>query len=177
MSTTNTFKLAYIDRAKNLAKTTSPTIRPIRVGAQDYYVCFLHPNQVRAMRADTNTGEWLDLQKSALQGGEIENNPIFTGALGVYNNVVLHENTRVPLAPSTTNIRRSIFCGAQAVAMAWGKDTMGEPKWVEKKFDYDRELGVSVGVIGGMKKLVFNGADFGSIVISTYSTAPVGSGG
>lgn len=177
LSTTNTFKLSYIDNAVNLAKITSPVIRPVRVGGNDMYVMFLHPNQVRAMRTDTNTGQWADIQKSALMGGEIEDNPIFTGALGVYNNVILFENTRVPLAPATTNVRRAVLCGAQSVAMAWGQDTMDEPKWIEKRFDYDNEHGTSLMVIGGMKKLVYNGADFGSIVVSTYSTAPVGTGG
>jgi len=32
------------------------------------------------MRTNTSTGQWLDIQKSAMQGGEINDNPIFDGA-------------------------------------------------------------------------------------------------
>ena len=44
-------------------------------------------------------------------------------------------------------------------------------KMVEELFDYQRELGVSVQTIMGMKKTVFDSVDFGSIVVSTYAAA------
>lgn len=175
-----TFDLSFLDRAVNIAKTATPLVRPIKMGNQEYYVAFLHPNSVRSMRTTTSTGQWLDIQKAALQGGDLEESPIFTGALGVYNGVVIHENTRVPLAPSTTTVRRNIFCGAQAAAMAFGKGYGEEPKYVEDDFDYGRELGVSVQTIAGLKKLQFSLSggvgggvvDFGTIVMSTYDSAP-----
>ena len=34
------------------------------------------------------------------------------------------------------------------------------------------QLGVSAGVIAGLKKTQFNSADFGTIVIPTYASAP-----
>jgi len=171
--TADTFSLTSIDVAVNLAKRTSPPIRPIKVGNQDYYVCFIHPDQARSLRTTTSTGGWLDIQKAAMMGGEVNENPIFTGALGVYNNTVIHENRRVPLAPGTTTVRRAIFCGAQAGLMAYGKGYSERGDWVEEYFDYQRRFGVSWQTIFGMKKTRFNGSDFGSIVISTRATSPV----
>jgi len=171
--TAEAFSLTCIDLAVNVAKRTSPLVRPIKVGSQEYYVCFIHPDQARSLRTTTSTGGWLDIQKAAMMGGEVNDNPIFSGALGVYNNTVIHENRRVPLAPGHTTVRRAIFCGAQAGLMAYGKGYSERMDWIEEAFDYERRFGVSVQSIFGMKKTRFNGSDFGSIVISTRATSPV----
>jgi len=42
----------------------------------------------------------------------------------------------------------------------------------EEEFDYGNKLGVSAGMIFGLKKSVFNSADFATIAIDTYATAP-----
>jgi len=169
LSASQTFQLSYLDFAVQIAKTSTPVIRPIKVGSQSYYVAFLHPNQVRNLRTATNTGSWLDIQKQAMAGGEIEENPIFTGALGVYNGVVLHEWVRLPKAPTNSNTRRAVFAGAQAAAWAYGKGYGDEPDYVEKQFDYNREFGASVQTIAGCKKVVFNSIDFSTIVITTWA--------
>ncbi len=44
-------------------------------------------------------------------------------------------------------------------------------KWVEKTFDYDKELGVSVQSLIGLKKTVFKSLDFGAITISSYAAS------
>ena len=175
LSTSDTFSLKLLDRAVAIAKTSSPLIRPVKVGSQSYYVAFLHPYPVRDLRTNTNTGDWLDIQKNAMAGGDVNDNPIFTGALGVYNGVVLHEWTRLPTAATganAANCRRAVFCGAQAVSMAWGQGHSETPKYVEDLFDYDRQFGVSVQSIFGAKKLQFNSKDFGTIVMSTWASAP-----
>lgn len=171
ISTTATMTLAAIDAAVATAKTVSPLIRPIMVNGSPHYVMFLHPYQVYALRRDaTAISGWLDIQRALVQGGD-KSNPIFTGALGIYNNVILVENTRIPLG--TTNVRRALFCGAQAGVFAVGQDNSPEKmSWVEELFDYENQLGVSAGMIYGVKKSVFNSVDFGTIVVSTYATAP-----
>lgn len=174
LSTSDTFSLRLLDRAVSIAKTTSPLIRPIKVGSSSYYVAFLHPFQVRDLRQQTNTGDWLDIQKAAMSGGDVNDNPIFTGALGVYNGVVLHEWTRLPngVGANSANTRRAVFCGAQAISLAWGQGYSEAPKYEEELFDYQRQFGVSVQTIIGAKKMQFNSKDFGSIVMSTYAAAP-----
>ena len=169
-----------IDRAVALAKTVSPMIRPIRVMGNEYYVAFLHPFSVFQLRRQTSTGEWADIQKAALQGGEISENPIFTGAVGVYNNTILHEAVRLPTAISApsagggtqTDFRMGAFCGAQAGAMAFGVDSDESPNWYEELFDYGNQLGVAAGMVWGMKKTRFNASDFAVITLAGYAPQP-----
>jgi N4-gp56 family major capsid protein len=176
ISTTSIFSFAVIDKAVEKAKTASPLIRPVNVDGTMMFVCLLHPVQVTDLRITTTTGGWLDIQKAAMTGGRVSDNPIFTGALGVYNNTVLHEAVRLPAATtavSTTaqaNTRRAVFCGAQSAVLAYGQNNSDqEMTWVEELFDYGNQLGVSAGLIFGVKKTVFNSADFGTITIPTYA--------
>jgi N4-gp56 family major capsid protein len=137
LSTSDTFSLKLLDRAVAIAKTANPLIRPIKVGSNSYYVAFLHPYQVKDLRTQTNTGDWLDIQKAAMSGGDIDSNPIFSGALGVYNGCVLHEWTRLPngIGANSANTRRAVFCGAQAASLAWGQGYSEAPKYIEDLFD------------------------------------------
>lgn len=163
-------KLTWIDYAVEAAKLRSPLIRPIRINGKDKYVLFLHPYQVTDLRTNTDTGQWLDIQKAAMQGGQISNNPIYNGSLGEYNNVIMHESIRVPAI--TANVRRAIFCGAQSGCIAYGQSAAaGNMSWVEELFDYKNQLGVSAGMIWGLKKAVFNSLDFGTLIIPTYAVA------
>lgn len=169
-------RLNLIDYAVEKAKTATPFIRPIKINGDNMYVMFLHPYQVTQLRTTTDTGQWLDIQKAAMSGGKVSENPIFTGALGVYNNVILHESIRIPAAPSYSNVRRAVLCGAQAGVVAFGQDFGGGAagsnfNWVEKLFDYDNQLGVAAASIYGIKKTVFNSVDFATIVIPTQSIA------
>ena len=178
LTSSDTFVLGLIDRAVATAKTLSPVIRPLMINGKPKYVAFLHPYQVYSMRISTTTGQWLDITKAAMQGGEIDDNPIYTGALGEHNGVILHEWTRLPNALTSAlvakaNTKRAVLCGAQAAVMATGQGSDADkPNWVEQLFDYGNSLGVSGGMIAGLKKTVFNSADFGTIVMSSYAAAP-----
>jgi N4-gp56 family major capsid protein len=170
------FDIKLIDKFVERVETVSPTIRPIMIGGEKKYVGFLHPYQVYDLRTSTSTGQWLDIQKAAAAGREDTKNPIYTRALGEYHGVILHEASRVPqgvnAGAAVTTTRRAIFCGAQAAMMAYGqKDQDGEMTWVEELFDYSNQLGVSAGMIAGMKKTVFNSEDFGVITVSSYAAA------
>jgi N4-gp56 family major capsid protein len=175
LGASDTFTLSYVDKAVELAKVGNNDtdsgalpIRPLRMGGADHWAMFLHPYQVTDLRTSTSTGQWLDIQKAAMQGGKVADNPIFTGALGMYNNVILHEASRIPSV--TANTKRAVLCGAQAACMGFGKsNSPGRMTWVEELFDYKNQLGVSAGCIAGMKKSVYNSIDFGTIVVSSYA--------
>jgi len=176
ITTTATYTLTMIDKAVERARTLTPAIRPVNVNGRTFYVTFLHPYQVTDLRTSVTTGQWLDIQKAAMTGGEIEDNPIFDGSLGVYNGTILHSDVRVTQGVTsgalTANVRRAVFCGAQACMMAYGRDGGDEQyTWVEELFDYENELGVSAALIWGMKKSVFNSTDFATIVTSTYAVS------
>ncbi len=178
-TTTHYFNLELIDRAVAKAKTLSPMIRPIKDKGNDYYVAFIHPFQTYQLRTQSNAAlgaQWADIQRAAIQGGDGSDNPIWTGALGVYNGTILHESTRIPAistaAATVGTVRRAVVCGAQAAVFGTGKKddaTGNEASWFEELFDYGNKLGVSTGIIAGLKKNVYNSADFATITISTYS--------
>lgn len=178
VTTAGIFTLQHIDVCVERAATLTPAIRPFMVDGVPKYVCFLHPYQVTSLRTNTNTGQWVDIQKSAMMGGNVSKNPIYTGALGEYNNTILHSSSYVTQGVNSstgaadTDTRRAVFCGAQAAAIAFGSedgpDTMS---WAEEEFDYGNQLGIAVGAIWGLKKSVYNSTDFSSIVITTYAAA------
>lgn len=174
--TTFALKLADIDRAVAKAKMLTPAIRPININGQKQYVIFVHPYQTFQIRSNTSTGQWQDIQKSILTGGVIGDNPVITGLLGVYNNTLLVEDSRIPNVASSitssTSYRRGVMCGAQAIGLGIGRDNADtNMTWVEELFDYGNQLGVSAGMIFGMKKFVFNSQDFATIVMSGYAPA------
>lgn len=176
-TTTHALTLRDFDRAVALAKTRSPVIRPINQGGDQYYVAFLHTNAVYQMRGQTSTGQWADIEKAKVQGGK--ESGIFNGAIGVYNNVIFHESTRLPDATgyaatssgTAADFRRAVLAGAQAMVMGYGQDGGTSVTWTEELFDYKNKLGVSAGMIFGMKKTQFNSSDFG--VINLLGYAPV----
>lgn len=172
--------LDHIDACVEIAKTLSPTIRPANIDGwpEPVYVMFVHPYQANALRqADSR---WDVTMQNAIRGGLINSNPLLTGAMGVWNGTLLIESSRIPLGvnnaetASVANCYRGVFCGAQSAVIGWGR-LGGNPerfRWVEKMFDFDREYGVMAGCLAGIKKLVFNSADFATIVVSTYG-API----
>lgn len=171
--------LSMIDAAVTKAKTLTPVMRPIKINGKDHYVAFLHPFQVYNIRTSTSTGQWLDIQKAAMGSGGSSDNPIFTGALGVYNGVILHEATRVTNGVHSTtgatqaSTRRAVLCGAQASFIGFGQNSsFKEFSWNEELFDYGNQLGVEAGCIYGLKKARFNSADFGSITMTSFAVAP-----
>jgi len=172
LSTTDTIVLTGIDYAVEKARTGTYPIRPIRMGGQEYYVMFMSEEQAADLRTNTNTGQWLDIQKAAMNGGDVTKNPIFTGSLGVYNGVILHATNRLPSAGGVTSTKRAVLAGAQACAIAFGKGS-GNNKisWVEELFDYENQLGVAASMIWGLKKLTFNAVDHAAIVYPTYAAA------
>lgn len=176
-SATYKFTLTLIDVCVEKAKTLDVPIRPIMINGESKYVMFLHEYQVTDMRTNVSTGQWMDIQKAAMQGGLISKNPIYTGALGEYNGVVLHSSTRNSGFSAGTALtanagRVAAFCGAQAVAAAFGRDNSPERfTWVEDFFDYENQFGVAAGCIAGMKKTRFNGSDFAVLNVRTFAAA------
>jgi N4-gp56 family major capsid protein len=169
------FQLGAIDKLVNQAKIASPLIRPIKVDGQNKYVMFIHPNAARQLRMSTSTTAitWFDVMRARAEGGDYKTNPIYNGALGEYNGVILHESTRIRGLSTDDNVKFNVLCGAQAACFGTGKrDKDNEMKWVEELFDYENQLGVAAGMIWGLKKNVFNSIDFGTIVCLSHSPDP-----
>lgn len=182
ITSANTFSLDIIEevvlRAKTLrSNNNEPLIRPVKIAGGDYYVVILHPQQVKDMRTNTSTGQWFDIQRAAMEGGKVSDNPIFSGALGVYNGCIFFESDRIPQATEvgasavTANTRAAVLLGAQSGWLAYGRDGGRAERylWNEESFDYGNEHGIAASLIYGIKKARFNSVDNGTIVLGSYS--------
>ncbi|MDH2313337.1 N4-gp56 family major capsid protein [Methylobacterium brachiatum] len=172
--------LGMIDAMVEVAKTGGSaglvSMRPVVIDGGKYFVLYLHSTQVTSLRTNTSAGQWLDIQKAAMAGMQSSKSPIFSGALGMYNGVILRESQQVTQGVSADgksfvpNTRRAVLLGAQAATIAYGKaggDTTY--RWNEELYDHKRNLEVSAWSIWGVKKTSFNGADFSCIVAETYA--------
>lgn len=184
--TDHRFSLILIDKAVERAKVTTtgavpPPIRPVIVDSKPWFLAFLHPYQVTDLRINNTASTahpilWYDTQRALVEGGAGRDSPIFNGALGEYNGVILHESTRVTQGVNSSTgaavatVRRAVLCGAQAVVAGFGQ---GHDKstydWFEQLFDYGNKLGVKSGCISGLKKSRYNSHDFATIVMSSYA--------
>lgn len=163
------FDTSIIGKAKRMARADETTaIRPIRVDGRETYVMVIDQWQARDLKSDA---KWIEAQEHANIRGE--KNPIFSGAIGIWDGVVIHECNRVPrtkTGASNAVVGHALFLGAQACVFAEGE----APRWTEKNFDYDNQFGVSVGRMFGLKKSQFkfdgtNWTDFGVINVLTSS--------
>lgn len=177
----DTFDISLILDAVLIAHTNTFPIKPIQLkGMTINGVMILHPLQIRSLKRNFTAGQWGDIQSSAMQGGQITGNPIFSGAIGMYEGVVIHEDAMIPYgdgteassrnALGTAKVARGVFCGAQAACMAMGRayDTPSRFKWFEELLDAGNQLRVTAGKIYGIKKNVFNSQDFATVTLSSY---------
>lgn len=178
LASTNILTTSLITKARTKGAVTSagtPRLAPIRIKGREYMVMFVHPWQAADLKTDTNS-IWAQAQREAQQRGE--DNPIFTGALGIWDGVVLHEHEYVPTCQTssafgvggtaaTARAFRSLLCGAQAVSFAECANSM---KMVEKTFDYENKVGYAVNFIGGIQKNQFNSLDYGIVTVDTGAT-------
>lgn len=154
----------------------SANMQPYRNADTGQYVCLMNPFQAYALRTDTGTGNWLDVQKAAAaaQGNK---NPIFIGNLGMIDNTILHSHRNGIRfsdygAGSNVAAGRALYMGAQAGVIAYGTKGGMRYMWQEMKKDYENEPTVASGFIGGLKKARFNNQDFGVISIDTAAKDP-----
>ena len=152
-----------ISVAARKAKTMTPKIRRPKVNGKEYYILLVDPYQARDLKKDS---KWLQAQYNCAERGI--DNPLFSGMLGVWDGVVLHEYEnliRTNKGASQAMVGHALLLGCQAGVQAIGK----EPFWKEKSFDYENKVGFAVGGIMGFGKSQFNSKDFGVVQLITSS--------
>uniref|UniRef100_A0A6M3L330 Putative major capsid protein n=1 Tax=viral metagenome TaxID=1070528 RepID=A0A6M3L330_9ZZZZ len=152
-----------ISKAMRKARLHNPKMIPLNVGGKNYYVMLMHDYQFKALQAED---AWINAQKYAGERGL--NNPIFTGAEGVWDGVVIHKyeriNTYSTWGTGAVTGARALLLGSQAAVHGWSQ----RPSWYEKMFDYDRIPGVACDIVWKAAKTVFNSKDFATITVDTY---------
>tara|TARA_Y100000015_G_scaffold42932_1_gene51482 strand:- start:2152 stop:3150 length:999 start_codon:yes stop_codon:yes gene_type:complete len=161
LAAADSITLADISALKTLAQiggSANYRMRPIRVDGNDYYVLVLHPEVAYDL---FELDEFQQMQREAQVRGE--DNPLFKGALGIYNGVVIHAHEGVNTfdngGGAAVKGSRNLFMGAQAACFAESSDMM----WVEKTFDYGNQLGISAAKIYGVEISDYNSKDYGVI--------------
>lgn len=153
-----------ISKARQVAQLASPKIRPINVGGKKYYVLIVHPYQSADLKKDP---VWNQAQRDAQTRGD--SNPIFTGSLGTWDQVVVHEHEDLYTGNDgngSAPIARAVLCGAQAGILAYG----GPSEWVEEPKDYKNKWAIACGRIWGAVKPMFNSKDYGVVTCYTAAT-------
>lgn len=180
------FDLRLVDRAKTRADnqgggaTNIPVLQPCKFDGVETFVCVMHTFQEDDLRSNTQTGQWLDIQKAAA-ASEGRNNPLFKGSLGMYRGVILHSHRnaiRFNNAGAGGNVEaaRALFMGSQAAVCAYGSPgTNLRYDWYEENRDNGDKVVISTSSVFGMKKVTFTtetGAnDFGLFALDTAAAS------
>ncbi|MFA5321174.1 MAG: N4-gp56 family major capsid protein [Smithella sp.] len=181
LATTDLLTPELISRCKVKAQLASPKILPLKIDGVNHYAMFIHPNQAYDLK---NNAVFTQARREAEVRGK--SNPIFTGALGIWDGVIIIEHEYVPFLDQSVgqdsfetgtsntdyavDAYRALLCGRQAAVFAKASNDNG---WVEETFDYKNKTGFATGIIGGIQKLMFNSKEYGVIALDTYATALV----
>lgn len=150
-----------ISRAKRKAMMHAPKVQPIKVDGMDKYIMLVSPWAARDLKDDP---KWLAAQQNANVRGS--KNPIFTGALGEYDGVILYEYERVlcdNTGASSANVCHNLLLGKQAACFAVARPA----KHIEQTDDYGNIAGNGIAFYGAVEKTKFNSKDYGSIQVLT----------
>ena len=151
-------------------------IPPLMADGKEYYIGLVRPGTLAQLKKDP------DYIRAVIGAGpRSKENPWFTGGIVTVDGLVLHEHRLVYStlgaasgqkwgAGGAINGTRTLITGAQALGMA----DLGTPEWVEKKFDYDSKVGISIDKMFGLLKPKFYSIydesvqDFGVLAIDHF---------
>lgn len=147
------------------ARSQTP-LRPIMVDGRKYWILIVHPDVMYDLKQDSTFAQ--ARREAEVRGKE---NPIFSGASAIWDGVVIHEHENSKIvttygASSNVPGAQCSLVGAQALVWGWGK----RPKLVSEEFDYGREHGHSIQMIGKASKPVFNSLDYGVVALHVART-------
>lgn len=133
-------------------------LRPVKVDGKECYVFLTHPDSLYDLKVSS---AWQQAAREAHERGK--NNPLFKGAVGFWDGIIIHEHENIPLATDggggAVPYAKAVFMGAQSLVWAWGK----REEVVQETFDYKNEIGHAWCMISKTKKPKFNSLDFGCV--------------
>lgn len=186
LDTTDRMTLSVINEVLMNATSKRFITYPLTPCSDGYFHLFMSPRQWFRLRENTTAGQWADLTRALLEGGQKWSESGFArGHLGTYGQVKLHVTDYVTYGVSSadasvavTGVDRAVLVGARALHIGFGQDYASEDHldWVEQVRDY-RKWGVVADSIFGCKRTTFalpNGGasqTYGSFLIPTYEAA------
>jgi len=134
-------KEAMFPTADNISVgNTTRKIKPIKLAmGEEVFVLGVNPADAAALKksADFKTYQYTGNNR----GGS---NPIFTGALGNIDGVIIQEHSGFPVG-------KPVIMGAQALFLAYSNEIL----YGEKQFDYDNQSGFMIGSVRGVQLAKF----------------------
>jgi N4-gp56 family major capsid protein len=162
--------LDMISTIKAYAKTggnrSQIPLRPIKIDGKEYFIMLVHPDAALDLKTSS---AWQQAQRDAQVRGD--SNPLFSGALGVWDSVIIHEHENCQAfanggASSNQNWTKGAFLGAQALCFAFGQ----RPEVVQESFDYQREVGYAVTAIMRAGLTTFDSTTYGALGVALRRT-------
>lgn len=152
---------ALISKSRRKAMAHGPKVKPIKFDGKEKHIMLVGTWSARDLKNDP---VWQAAQQNANNRGM--DNPIFTGALGEYDGVVLYEYERIlntKTGASSANVVHNLLLGQQAACFAVTR----EAKHIKQEDDYGNEQGNGIAFYGGIEKSKFDGKDYGVINVLT----------
>jgi len=149
-------------------------INQVNVNGDQYWVLVIHPYQLHNLRLDTTLRE--DFRSAGVRG---KDNPIFSGADIIFNNLIVFTTKKIDAVGSTgedANKRKALLIGAHAMAQA-----IGRKPWPEDcdNTDFKLKAGKSINCIFGQARADFISDDSAStklnqssVEVHTYAKNP-----
>jgi len=170
---------AIFSLAKRVAKLADPHIRPFKTATgREYYVAFHGSRSFRDIKADTtivaaNTGA------RAREGDGMDKNPIFQDGDIIYDGVIHHEVPEIDAwadatgvydgaGASSVDVRPVFLAGSGSVVVAWGQEPTPRTDMLK---DYQFRPGVAIEELLGVRKLSFNGIQYGMVTVHVAAAA------
>lgn len=143
-----------ISLMKRRAKAASPKIKPMvarsSVGDTDAYILFVGSRTMRDLKANSTFSQ--AYRESMKRGYD---NPIFTGADLIWDNIAIYEIEDIPNYSAVGNggidVSPVYLCGQQALAKVWAM----RPTTADEEFDYGRKHGLAIKQWYRVEKLRF----------------------
>ncbi len=164
---TDKMSAQMLDKIANICEVNN--FLPIMVDSEPRFVVIIHPNASYQLRQDT---DWNQAQQQANVRGR--KNPMFQGAIGEWNSLIVFKSNRVEVGSTNANVRRSIVMAGNALASA----ASGGPFTDGETWDYGNQHRYMAGLVYGMMRADFQSDDVNatifnqsSMVVSTYSPA------
>jgi N4-gp56 family major capsid protein len=181
---TDTISLKTINKLRTKAKkmlggqpNAAVRIEQIVKGGKKMYILAVCPEVMQDIRDDAGGQGWFEAQK-ALTSAIGKESEIFKGGAGSFNGVLVDEmDTCVKFnnagAGGNLNAARSLFMGANAIAVAHGTKGMADGMTVALTEDTDDRGHDSVldfELIFGADKCQYNGLDYGMMTVDSNFT-------
>jgi len=177
----NLLTLADISKAQTYAMSSaSPKIPPLKISKINQktvyrYLFVMHTHVAYDLKINDATYQQVTREAERRGGG----NPLFSGALIDWDGTLVQEHDNCSIftgwgASADVYGAESYLLGRQAVIVGVGgyriKGMNAYLNWVEKKFDYENQFGVAIGIIKGEAKSVYDSKDFSVVAYRSART-------